>query len=68
MQVQKLKERYDLSVTPAQEKTIKVEKLFIYPCRGINGYEVDSIKVSKEGIKYDREFALVDKETKKPLT
>ncbi len=56
------RERYNFSVKPEQEKGVKVEKLFIYPMRGIMGIEVPHIKVSKYGIKYDREWAIYDKD------
>lgn len=35
--------------------------MIIYPCRGIKGIDVDQLKVSKFGIKYDRQWAIIDK-------
>jgi uncharacterized protein YcbX len=49
-------------VKPEQEKSIKIEKLYLYPMRGIMGIEVEAMKVSKYGIKYDREWAIYDKD------
>lgn len=57
-----IRSRYNFEVRPSQEKNIKIEKLYIYPMRGIMGIEVDSMKVSKFGIKYDREWAIYDGE------
>ena len=37
-----------------------IEKLYIYPMRGVMGIEVPQMKVSKFGIKYDREWSLFD--------
>lgn len=51
-----------MSVPYEKERPIKIDHIFIFPCRGIKGLEVDSVKVSSSGIKYDREFAIVDKE------
>ena len=45
---------YKLDITPNQERSVKIEKLWLFPMRGILGIEVDHIKVSKYGIKYDR--------------
>ena len=41
---------------------MKIEKLYVYPMRGIMGIEVDAMKVSPVGMKYDREWAIYDKE------
>lgn len=55
-----MRARYSFTVKPEQEKSVKCEKLYIYPMRGIMGIEVDSMKVSQYGIKYDREWAIYD--------
>ena len=54
--------RYNFEIPYYKENTVNIEKLLIYPCRGIMGIEVDHVKVSKFGIKYDREWACFDKE------
>jgi len=54
--------RYRLDIRPTQEKSIKIEKLYIYPFRGIMGIEVPEMKVSNLGIKYDREWGIYDKD------
>ena len=56
-----LRAKYQFTVRPENEKSIKIQKLYIYPMRGIMGIEVDAMKVSKFGIKYDREWAVYDK-------
>jgi hypothetical protein len=55
-----IRSKYSFQVKPEQEKSIKIEKLYLYPMRGIMGIEVDAMKVSKYGIKYDREWAIYD--------
>jgi tRNA(His) 5'-end guanylyltransferase len=55
-----VKKRY-IEVQPKDEKPIKIEKLWIFPLRGVMGIEVPEIKVSKWGIKYDREWAIYEK-------
>jgi tRNA(His) 5'-end guanylyltransferase len=55
-----VKKRYS-EVQPKDEKPIKIEKLWIFPLRGVMGIEVPEIKVSKWGIKYDREWAIYEK-------
>ncbi len=40
---------------------MKIEKLWIFPMRGIMGIEVPEIKVATWGIKYDREWTIADK-------
>ena len=55
-----VRERYT-EVQPEDEKPIKIEKLWIFPLRGVMGIEVPEIKVSKWGIKYDREWAIYEK-------
>lgn len=55
-----MRERYNFGVKPDQEKDVKIEKLYLYPMRGIMGIEVDSLKVSSLGIKYDREWAIYE--------
>ena len=57
-----IRSRYNLALAPGQEKSIKIQKLWLFPMRGIMGIEVDHLKVSKFGIKYDREWAIYDKE------
>lgn len=57
-----LRERYNFGVKPEQEKNAKIEKLYVYPMRGIMGIEVQAMKVSKFGIKYDREWAIYDQD------
>jgi len=36
----------------------------VYPCRGIKGFEVDKAKLYPSGLKYDREWAIVEKKSK----
>lgn len=45
------------------ERPIQVKELWVYPMRGIMGIQVPAIKVTKYGVKYDREWALYDKDT-----
>lgn len=47
-------------VKPEDEKPIKIEKLWIFPIRGLMGIEMSEIQVSKLGVKYDREWALYE--------
>jgi hypothetical protein len=54
-----VRQRYR-EVKPEDEKPIRIEKLWIFPMRGIMGIEVPEIKVSKWGIKYDREWAIYE--------
>lgn len=63
-----LRKRYKFDIRPQQEKSVKIDKLVIYPCRGIQGIEVDHVKVSKFGIKYDREWAVYYKDKQTPIT
>jgi hypothetical protein len=62
------RKRYKFDIKPNQEKAVKIDKLVIYPCRGIQGIEVDHVKISKYGIKYDREWAVYYKEKMTPIT
>ena len=57
-----IRSRYNFAVKPEQEKDVKIDKMYIYPMRGIMGIEVDALKVSQYGIKYDREWAIYDKD------
>lgn len=57
-----MRQRYKFNVRPEQEKNIKIDKLYLYPMRGIMGIEVDALKVSKFGIKFDREWAIYEKD------
>ena len=59
---QELRAKYKFTVKPEQEKSIKIDKLYLYPMRGIMGIEVPALKVSKYGIKYDREWAIYEKD------
>jgi hypothetical protein len=52
------RKKYRFDIRPNQEKPVQVQKLVIYPCRGLQPIEVDHIKVSKVGIKYDREWCV----------
>ena len=65
--IEKYKQHYK-EVKPEEETSVKIEKLWIFPMRGIMGIEVPEIKVTKLGIKYDREWTLADKEKKGCLT
>ena len=40
----------------------------IYPVRGIKGIEVDHVKVSSEGIKWDRDWAIYTKDDKRVIS
>ena len=57
---QEIRARYNFQIKPEEEQSIKIEKLYIYPMRGVMGIEVPQMKVSKFGIKYDREWSLFD--------
>ena len=50
-----------------QEKPVKIQRLLIYPCRGVQGIDVDHVKVSRLGIKYDREWAVYNREKMAPV-
>lgn len=63
-----IRKKYRLDIKPNEEKPIKIQKLYIYPCRGIQAIEVDHVKVTKYGIKYDREWSLYYKESLKHIT
>jgi hypothetical protein len=56
-----VKSRYNLDVPLEDEKSIPIEGLFHYPCRGIKGIKVDKLKVTEYGIKDDRVFVVINK-------
>jgi uncharacterized protein YcbX len=58
--MEEVRSRYR-EVHQEEEKPIKIEKLWLFPLRGIKGIEVPEIKVSKWGIKYDREWTIYEK-------
>lgn len=58
--LKEVRSRYK-EVKPEEERSVKIEKLWIFPMRGVMGIEVPEIKVSKWGIKYDREWAIYEK-------
>ena len=49
-----------MSVQPEQEKKVKIDQLWLYPVRGVKGIEVDSCELTPYGIKYDRNWVIVD--------
>lgn len=59
-----LKKKYKFDIPAQQEKGYKIDRLVIYPCKGIPGIDVDAVKVSKFGIKYDREWSVFYKNEK----
>eukprot|EP00347_Sterkiella_histriomuscorum_P014536 403360502 len=66
---QEIRKRYRFDIDYQQEKPVKIDRLVIYPCRGIQGIEVDHVKVSKYGIKYDREWSVYYRNEKlSPIT
>ena len=58
--IEEYKQHYK-EVKPEDETSVKIEKLWLFPMRGIMGIEVPEVKVSKYGIKYDREWTIADK-------
>jgi MOSC N-terminal beta barrel domain len=48
-------------VLPDAEEPVKIEKLYIYPIRGIAGIRVPEIRVSKNAVEYDREWDIFEK-------
>jgi uncharacterized protein YcbX len=46
---------------PASETEIPIEKLFVYPLRGIKGIEVEDLFMTPDGPKYDREWTCIRK-------
>lgn len=58
--IEEYKQHYK-EVKPEDETSVKIEKLWLFPMRGIMGIEVPELKVSKYGIKYDREWTIADK-------
>ena len=53
---------YNFTVPYEKERSVPINQIYIYPMRGIMGIEVQACKVSKYGIKYDREWSLYYKE------
>jgi uncharacterized protein YcbX len=48
---------------------VKIEKLFVYPVRGIRSpHPVPEVMLGPHGIKYDREIMLIDCETRRHCT
>ncbi len=41
-----IKKQFNLDIKESDEKPFKIAQLFVYPCRGIMGIEVDQIKVN----------------------
>ena len=42
------------------ELEVPIKQLFVYPCRGIPGAEVDELELGEHGIRYDRIFIIID--------
>ena len=40
---------------------MKVTELYIYPIKSMGGIKVDSLEITKDGIKWDRKFMLIHK-------
>ena len=51
-------DKYNLSIPHSDERPVKITKLFLYPVRGIPGLEVESVKMTRHGLKYDRNWAV----------
>mmetsp|Transcript_28705 Transcript_28705/g.21399 ORF Transcript_28705/g.21399 Transcript_28705/m.21399 type:complete len:115 (+) Transcript_28705:1-345(+) len=64
LDILKIKQLYDLSISKEDEKPYIIQKLEIFPCRGVKGIEVEKVKVYSTGIKYDREWTFIDKKNK----
>jgi len=46
--------------TKEAEQEVPIKQLFMYPCRGIPGAEVDEIELGEHGVRYDRIFMIID--------
>lgn len=44
------------------ESTAKLDKICVFPIKSCGGFEVDEWNVTSEGLEYDREWMLVDRE------
>ena len=47
---------------------MKIEELYLYPCRGIPGIKVDSLHLGEYGIMHDRIFAIINTENLFPMS
>lgn len=50
---------------PVSETQIPIQKLLLYPVRGVRGIEVNEIKMTANGPKFDREWIVVRSSDKK---
>ena len=58
--------RYFLSKqsSPDVEEEIVIDSLWVYPVKSCRGIRVDSAEVVSRGLKYDREFMVIDRANK----
>jgi len=58
-----------VSTLPAkEERDVPIKKILLYPCRGIRGCEVNQVSVQNYGIRYDREWMILDAETNRHIS
>eukprot|EP01084_Bolivina_argentea_P110681 197589_1 len=50
------------------EANIKIKSLYVYPVKSTQGFEVKKWKLSKYGMKYDREYLVYSPKTKSVIT
>ena len=55
-------------ISSSEEKHFKIEKMYVYPIRGIKALPTDHLEIGPHGVKYDREFVLIDPVKNKPVT
>ena len=63
--VEKTKSNYNLSIKPSEEKPIPIRKLYLYPIRGVQGVEVESIELTPLGFRFDRNWVIINAKTLK---
>ncbi|ORY83599.1 MOSC N-terminal beta barrel domain-domain-containing protein [Leucosporidium creatinivorum] len=56
------------SAAPEQKEDISVKTLMIFPVKSCKGIQVESAEVTPSGLRYDREFMLVEEESHRFLT
>ena len=65
--VNKIKKNYNLEIKPEEEKSqkeVEINQLYLYPVRGIQGMEVESVELTPLGVRFDRNWVIIQANTR----
>ena len=65
--VEKIEKLYKMDIKYAQEKSVPIKSIWLYPVRGIKGFKVTWCEITPYGLKNDRTWVILSKATMKPI-